>query len=431
MSSNRQSTITTIVYLSLINMLLIFNFLLLIGYWDNDLISAPHDVDKTANNHTFICTTTFAEMFNHTKRVDLQQGVDPDNTLHKVIEIDGSGNILWEIAGLAYPHEVEILPNGHLLIADTGFNRVIEVNYPNKEIVWSWEPSKINWTEVNPFWDEDHYYNNEIVYDWTHLNDVDFKNYSTWDACLISLRNFDLIVEVNYTAEKLGPENNPENIVWWYGDYGNHSMLFKQHNPDYLENGNIMICDSLNNRVIEINKTTKELVWFYDEGMRWPRDADMLPDGNILITDSFNNRVFKLDKYTKSITWKFNRNIIIPYESDQLPNGNVLISGEYSGLVYEVDPNGRIVWQFGASIEKSIVILSSVFFILMFSYSAGVSIQKLRSKKLNKSKKIIRICLLIVLLFLIFAWLFLVFGYSKVISAVVRRVYPIIGSEMF
>ena len=50
------------------------------------------------------------------------------------------------------PHEIVELANGHLLIADTGYDRVIEVDYPNKNIVWEWKPELINWTRVNPDW---------------------------------------------------------------------------------------------------------------------------------------------------------------------------------------------------------------------------------------------------------------------------------------
>ncbi|GAI79789.1 unnamed protein product [marine sediment metagenome] len=156
-----------------------------------ELIDVPHDADRKSNGNTLIVSASFSEMLNHLNRIDDQQPVEPNNPAHKVYEVDPKGNVIWELRGLAYPHEVLELPNGHLLIADTGYNRVIEVDYPNKSIIWSWEPAQINWTKVNPEWDSDHYYNNPSTYDWSHLNDVDFKQYSTWNSCLISIRNFD------------------------------------------------------------------------------------------------------------------------------------------------------------------------------------------------------------------------------------------------
>jgi len=427
----RNLTITSIGYLSIIFVLILSNGLLFYSFNHDELMTAPHDVDKTEDNHTFICTTTFAEMLNHLDRVDEQEGLEYNNTLHKVIEVDEAGKTLWEIAGLAYPHEVEILPNEHLLIADTGFDRVIEVNYPNTEIIWSWEPSQINWTQINPEWSSDHYYNNEIGYDWSHLNDVDYIDYGTWEACLISLRNFDLIVEVNYTAERLGPVNNPNNIVWWYGNYGDHDLIYKQHNPDYLSNGNIMIADSLNNRVIEITKDTKEIVWEFSNGLMWPRDCDELADGSLLITDSFNNRVIKIEKESKSIVWSFSRNIIIPYEADELTNGNILISGEYAGLIYEVNAKGRIVWQYGKSIEKSVVLLNSTFMIFVSFFGASMTRHKIRTADLKKRKKILNIVLIVLFVIVGILSVVMMTAYSSIITAITRRVYSIIGTSMF
>jgi hypothetical protein len=411
--------------------MILLNGVLFTTFGNQELITAPHDVDKTPDGHTFICTTTFKEMLFHPERVEYQKPVSPNNTVHKVVEIDENNDKVWEIDGLAYPHEVEILPNGHLLIADTGFNRVVEVNYPNKEIIWNWQPEEINWTKVNPEWGPNHYYNKKLDYDWTHLNDVDFIQHETYNACLISLRNFDLIVEVNYTAEKLGPANNPENIVWWFGDHGNHSMIHKQHNPDYLSNGNIIIADSLNNRIIEVNRTTKEIVWEFAEGLYWPRDADELPNGKLLITDSFSCRVFILDRETGIITWQFDKHIIIPYESDLLANGNVLISGEYSGLIYEVNGNGRIIWRHGASIERAFVYLNSPFAAAISIFGLSMTAHKVRTINMDNKGKAINALIIAVFVLLIFINIFLIIAYSNVISAVTRWIYPRIGGNMF
>ena len=151
-----------------------------------------------------------------------------------------------------------------------------------------------------------------------------------------------LIVEINHTADLINP-NNPNNVKWYYGDFLNHSLLKRQHNPDYLKRGNIIIADSPNDRILEINKTTKEVIWSYSGGLRWPRDADELDNGNILITDSFNCRVFQVEKNTKRIVWFFLNDLIIPYESDILNNGAILISNEYGGYRPKIN-SGWVTW---------------------------------------------------------------------------------------
>ncbi|MBD3190298.1 MAG: hypothetical protein GF308_06625 [Candidatus Heimdallarchaeota archaeon] len=413
--------IRLIVYLSTLLLLIITNVTIFLVYSNRQLAQVPHDADINSNGNALFCTITLNEMLNNLDRLEEQIPVDPENQVHKIQEIDPEGNFVWEIGGLAYPHEVEELPNGHLLIADTGFDRVIEVAYPETDIVWSWEPAKINWTKVNPNWGKNHYYNfHNITFDWTHLNDVDFKSYGTWDACLISIRNFDLVVEVNYTAEKLGPTNNPENILWWYGDYQQHSLMYHQHNPDYLSTGNIIIADSENDRIIEVDKQTKAIVWKYDEGLLWPRDADELADGKLLITDTFNNRIFILDKEKKEILWEFSKDIISPYEADELANENILISGCYSGLILEVTLKGKIVWKYGSSLAKNIGYLNASVFLLMaffglFNRSLLFQLNNLKQKE--KIRNIILICFLILLSVIC---LIVLIGYHFVIRTSIR-----------
>lgn len=416
---------------SLILIMIIANLSLFFSYAKARVIEAPHDVDRKSNGNTLICTTTFGEMFSHIGRNNDQEPLAPGDEKHRIIEVDSNGEIVWEIIGLGIPHEIEELPSGHILIADTNYDRVIEINYPNKDIVWSWEPKLINWTAVNPKWDSAHYYNNPLVYDFTHVNDVDFYQYNSWNACLISLRNFDLIVEVNYTAEILGPANNPDNIVWWYGDYRNESMVSRQHNPDYLSNGNIIIADSLRDRIVEINRTTKQIVWQYDEGLRWPRDADEIGPDRLLITDSFNNRVIEINKTSKEIIWQFDKNIVIPYEADLLENGNILISGDYAGVVLEVNRDGKIVWKYGKSIMKSAFYLNASFLALMSINGILHQISKLFNVEISKKEKIRRIIILCIWSIVLLLCLAVIFAYNAVLRGLTQLSYSVIGKEMF
>jgi len=202
------------------------------------------------------------------------------------------------------------------------------------------------------------------------------------------MRNFDMIVEVNYTAEKNGPSNNPDNIIWYYGDYGNHSLLQRQHNPDYLSNGNIIIADSENNRIIEVNYTTKNVEWIYQGGLDWPRDADEMPNGNILITDSLNSRVIEINKESKEIVWQYKGDLINPYEADLLENGNVLIGNGIGGVVYEINSNGVIVWRYGLSYLKSVVYLNCIISILMRAVFLFFTYTKIRTENIVRGKNI-------------------------------------------
>jgi hypothetical protein len=278
------------------------------------------------------------------------------------VEVNEEGEVVWEMRGMAYVHEINEMPNGHLMIADTGYDRVFEINYPDKDVVWEWKPEDIDWEDVNSAWDSDHYFNNPTTYDWTHLNDVDFKNYSTWTGMLVSIRNFDLVVEVNFTSARNYSEARADDIVWYYGDYQDHDLLFHQHNPEYIDNGNIMIADSENQRIIEVNYITKDVVWKYDEGLVWSRDCDELEDDRLLITDV--DRVFEINKVTKEVLWEYEGELMTAYEADRLDNGNTLIGTGIGGIAIEVNSNGDIVWQYGVSYPKFAAYMNGIILLL-------------------------------------------------------------------
>lgn len=225
-------------------------------------------------------------------------------------------------------HESEFMPNGNIMITDTDMHRLIEVNINNPdEVVWEWDATDsedINWTAfaIQEGWSEEavDYVSNQEPEDgdWTHMNDVEFMNGSkmgrSFDSLLVSLRNFDLILEINYTDTK--------EVLWYYGEPKNYEILYEQHNPDIRDNGNIIICDSENHRIIEIEYESKETVWEFSlefpyGELRWARDCDDIGNGLYLITDSNNGRVLLVNRETKQVIKEYGKDWLVqPYESD-------------------------------------------------------------------------------------------------------------------
>ena len=327
--------------------------------------SIIEDVDKTEDGTYIMTDTSYRSMIDWTGA-----GITPN----RILEVDADNNVIWTMYGFAGLHEIEQVPNGNLLIADTHNDRVVEVNYPDKTTGWEWKPEEINWTKVNPAWGPDHYYNNPKTYDWSHLNDVDFYSYTNWNACLISIRNFDLVVEVNFSAEMENP-NQAENIVWYYGDYKNYDLIRHQHNPDYLPNGNIIICDSENQRVVEVNRTTKQIVWEYNKIRGWCRDADQLPNGNILISESYS--VYIINKTTQEKVWEFAKGTFASYDADLLSNGNILIGASQAGKAYEVDPDtNEVVWEYGTTEVMGYVFINCIIVIVLVLIGFGYLYRK-------------------------------------------------------
>ncbi|MFQ5821103.1 MAG: aryl-sulfate sulfotransferase [Candidatus Heimdallarchaeota archaeon] len=79
-----------------------------------------NDADRLTNGHTLISL----------------------RNLHKVIEVNETGHIVWSWGNktvLWEPHNPDKLLNGNVVICDSGANRIIEVNTTTNEIVWQYE----------------------------------------------------------------------------------------------------------------------------------------------------------------------------------------------------------------------------------------------------------------------------------------------------
>ena len=256
-----------------------------------------------------------------------------------VVIVTPQNTVVWR-CGLSefFVHDADMLPNGNVMIADTLGDRVFEVDINDPtQIVWEWnarDHSDINWTDfgISNGWNASalEVVKNQSISEhlWTHLNDVDFINGSyygkSYNSVLISLCHFDMVVEVNYSSSK--------EIVWSYGEPGKEALINDQHNPDMLPNGNVVICDSLRGRVIEVDYDTKEVVWDYTsdgpEGpLWWNRDCDYVNDSLYLMTDSNNRRLLLVNRNTMAVERIYQSfSLVQPYEADLVEiDGQMLI----------------------------------------------------------------------------------------------------------
>ncbi|MHA1506640.1 MAG: aryl-sulfate sulfotransferase [Candidatus Asgardarchaeia archaeon] len=362
MSRTKKKVLATLILLFVISLCLFITF-------KSGFVNfSPHEVEMLENGNVLIA----------------------DGGGNRVIEIDREGNIVWEYSKglggsmvMVAVHTAHRLPNGNTLIVDTGNDRVIEVDRDGN-IVWCWDASD--------------YFPDPGIEDWTHVNDADrLPNGNT----LISLRNFDMIIEVDRDG----------NIVWSYGVTGNYSILRHQHNPDPLPDGRIIISDSENNRIVEIDKNGTVL-WEYRGELLWPRDADVLPNDHVLITDSANGRVIEIDR-EGNIVWEYS-DLFLPYEADRLENNHTLIADSLNGRVIEVDENGNIVWEHSVpshTVLKFLLIVSIEIWALYVFEVAHLFKDKYKLKRKEAVikeviKKNIVPFLIITLLVLIMIWPF-------------------------
>ena len=274
----------------------------------------------------------------------------PNCVHNRVVEVDWeTKEVVWEYDWYDHfpthheVHDADRLPNGETAIIDMGNDRAFTVNQQG-EITWNWNATA-HLSEGTEFWEEhvpedkqDEFRRQGPESDWTHMNDIDQLDNGNF---LLSIRNFDVTLEVNRAGD----------IVEVYGSPDDHSVMNEQHNPNMLERHDTMlVADSENNRIVEIDTETEEIVWQYDtlpsdspyepKAMQWTRDADRLPNGNTLITDSRRFRVVEVNP-NGSVVWMYDtqeelgvRGIV--YEADRIH-----LSGEYLPEEPENVPSGR------------------------------------------------------------------------------------------
>jgi len=140
----------------------------------------------------------------------------------------------------------------HYIVADKGNSRIIVVNETDNSIVWSFKSD----TLVSP---------------------VDVEYISAYNYILVTDQGSHTVFLVDYTTGK---------IVWVFGQPnvpGNSdSQLNAPTDADYLSDGNIMIADAGNNRLIEVDPAGN-IVWRFRRKLPALKDVDLLPDNKLLI----------------------------------------------------------------------------------------------------------------------------------------------------
>ncbi|MFK8214569.1 aryl-sulfate sulfotransferase [Haloferax volcanii] len=211
-------------------------------------------------------------------------------------------------------HDVDAFGGDELLIANmrewndsagVSEDRIVVYNRTTDEITWEW------------------YFKNHFPAgtdggynaDWSHVNDVDYIGDG---RLLLSPRNFDQAIVVDMESKE---------IVERLGTDDDYDVLNEQHNPDWLvsENGTptMLVADSGNNRVVEYAKEDGEWVRTWSVGkntLNWPRDADRLPNGNTLVVDTLNHRVIEITP-TGEVVWEYYATWG-PYDAERVAHGD-------------------------------------------------------------------------------------------------------------
>jgi len=292
--------------------------------WEQGGMFLPTDADRLPNGNTLIC--------------------EPDR--FRVIEVTPANEIVWQYGStcgygpgqIGFIWDADRLLNGNTLITDTTYHRVIEVS-PEGELVWQYGTGGVSGTG-----------DNLLCYPWDAERLPD-------GTTIITEKDNCRIIRV----ASLGPAGS---IIWQYGlthvRGTEPGMLADPGAAHMLESGNLLITDSGNYRVIEVTQA-KEIVWQFgttgvggtgDGQLGLPAwDAQRLDDGNTLITDCENSRVIEVTP-DGDIVWQYGTSrysgeLYYPRDAERLLNGNTLIADTDHWRVIEVDTDKNIVWEQG------------------------------------------------------------------------------------
>lgn len=224
--------------------------------------------------------------------------VHPDPYIHHGFDVMPNGHIMY-----IYYYEMEVAGWDLPLIAD-GIREIVPAT---GETVWFWRSGDyISTDDYCPAHMEGYF--TGTAYDWTHANTVIYRPEES--AVYLNIRHLDRLVKIAYPSGE---------IIWSMGaggDFG-EGLFYHSHDPEFLENGNILTFDNGNHRFPVEYSRAVEIA--FDPALSWAEEVWAWP----------------------TEPWFFDSSM---GDANRLPNGNTLITSPHLGSIFEVTPSGEVVW---------------------------------------------------------------------------------------
>jgi hypothetical protein len=235
-------------------------------------------------------------------------------------EVTPGGERLWHYEARLLHHDIDPTPWGTIM-AIVGYGETIggmllsadallELDPGTRAELGAWPLREaVAPYEFCPicFWGDDYFYGR----DWTHANAIEFD--PDMEHLYLSVRNLNRVYKLSVSTGR---------TVWVLGDGGDfgQGLFSHQHEPQILDDGHLLLFDNglhrpgreTFSRVVEIELDEEarlaRIVWEYREKPDFYTsiggDADRLPNGNTLITDSMNGRVIEISPLG-DLVWEY------------------------------------------------------------------------------------------------------------------------------
>jgi hypothetical protein len=239
---------------------------------------------------------------------------------------------------------------GNILITDQFNNRVIEIDRTG-HIVWQFGNGPQDTTAASIVGTNDA----ERVGDFTLMSGTGIPPGATSNCPMGCFDNRVILV------------NEEKEIVWQYGQFGVTGFGPNQLNTPvqntFLPNGNVLITDQGNERIIEVRLRDKAIVWQYGVNgvtgigpnyLNNPNAAELLPNGHILISDENNNRAIEVTHTTPSVivaTFTAQGTASGVAFASRLHNGHTLLTDSNNNRIVEVNAHDEVIWEYFTNVR--------------------------------------------------------------------------------
>ena len=291
----------------------------------------------------------------------------------EIAEVDRHGRLLWYLPhrepGLGFPGSIQLLPNGHVLVAD-------EFHHVSAELArdgsWVWQFGKrghsapdahclSNAKAIRQSADGSRVIadtrNHRVIRvaghgDPTYLAPPRGSWSSPSFACKTPDDHFLICDAGNRRVVELDARGQ---VLWQYGhQIADRRWLSFPRSVTVTEPGGYLVADTANNRIVEVCDGALRVCAMTDgTELFWPRCVRKLPSGHYLIADGRHSRILEVSARGRvcrelgCVQLGGRRPLQDPHDVRQLDNGSLLIVDAASHLVVETDWSGRVSWAAG------------------------------------------------------------------------------------